>query len=104
MSRSGQPFDESRFRASAGPRLIATLQDISRQIRLLQAQQLDAIAELERQGIAALAGYPSTRALVIEALRVAPGQATKLVSRSAASPNRLPRPGMSGRRHCRVCA
>src|SRR5204862_1955683 len=63
---------------------IAALRDVSRQIRLLQAAQLDAVAELERQGIAALAGYPSTRALVMEVLRVAPGQATKLVARSAA--------------------
>src|SRR6266498_3864982 len=83
MSTSGTPFDESQYEASAGPQLIATLQDISRQIRLLQAEQLDTIAELEQQGIAPLAGYPSTRALLIEVLRVAPGHATKLVNRSA---------------------
>jgi uncharacterized protein DUF222/HNH endonuclease len=83
VSRAGKPFDESQYQASAGPRLIATLQDISRQIRRLEAARLDTIAELERHGIAPLAGYPSTRALLIEVLRVSPSQASKLVTRSA---------------------
>jgi len=84
VSRGRKPFDESQYEASAGPELIATLKDISRQIRLLEAQRLDTVAELERQGIAALAGYPSTRTLLIEVLRVAPRLGSKLVTRSAA--------------------
>src|SRR5882762_2556288 len=83
MTRSDKPFDESLFQASAGPELIATLQDNARQIRLLQAQQLDLIADLERDGIAQLAGYSSTRKPVIEAIRVAPLLATRLVARAA---------------------
>jgi uncharacterized protein DUF222/HNH endonuclease len=83
VSKSGKPFDESQYQASAGPALIAALQDISRQIRVLEAARLDTIAEVYRLGIAALAGYSNTRALLIEVLRVAPRLATKLVQRSA---------------------
>jgi uncharacterized protein DUF222 len=83
MSKSGKPFDESQYQASAGPELIAKIQDLSRQIRVLEAAKLDLIAEMDRLGIAALAGYSNTRALLIEVLRVAPRLATKLVQRSA---------------------
>ena len=83
MTRSDKPFDESLFAASGGPELIAALQKNAQRIRLLQAQQLDLIASLEQDGIAKLAGYASTRNLLIEAIRVAPAQATKLVARAA---------------------
>src|SRR2546423_9766205 len=84
MTRSNKPFDEGLWEASGGPRLVADLQDISHQIRLLEAQRLDVVAELDRQGIAALAGYPNTRSLVMAATRVAPTLATRLVSRAQA--------------------
>src|SRR2546421_4836684 len=84
MTRSNKPFDESLWEASDGPRLVADLQDISHQIRLLEAQRLDVVAEMDRQGIAGLAGYPNTRSLVMAATRVAPTLATRLVSRAQA--------------------
>src|SRR2546421_1074827 len=84
MTRSNKPFDESLWEASDGPRLVADLQDISHQIRLLEAQRLDVVAEMDRQGIAGLAGYPNTRSLVLAATRVAPTLATRMVSRAQA--------------------
>src|SRR5256885_14957446 len=84
MTRSKKPCDESLWEASDGPRLVADLQDISHQIRLLEAQRLDIVAELDRHGIAALAGYPNTRSLLLAATRVAPKVATRLVSRAQA--------------------
>src|SRR2546423_13298064 len=82
MTRSNKPFDESLWEASDGPRLVQDLQDISRQIRLLEAQRLDVVAEMDRQGIAGLAGYPNTRSLGMAATRVAPTLATPLVNRA----------------------
>src|SRR2546421_13082130 len=84
MTRSTKPFDESLWEASDGPRLVADLQDISHQIRLLEAQRLDTVAELDRHGIAGLAGYPNTRSLVMAATRVAPTLATRMVNRAQA--------------------
>src|SRR2546421_12943714 len=84
MTRSNKPFDESLWEASDGPRLVADLQDISHQIRLLEAQRLDLVAELDRHGIAGLAGYPNTRSLVMAATRVAPTLASRLVNRAQA--------------------
>jgi hypothetical protein len=83
MTRSDKPFNESLFAASGGPELITALQNNARRIRLLQAEQLDLVAALEADGIAKLAGYASTRNLLIEAIRVAPAHATKLVARAA---------------------
>src|SRR2546429_713639 len=84
MPRSTKPFDESLWEASDGPRLVADLQDISHQIRLLEAQRLDVVAEMDRRRIANLVGYPNTRSLVMAATRVAPTLATRLVSRAQA--------------------
>jgi hypothetical protein len=82
MTRSDKPFDEGLFVASGGPELIAALQENAQRIRLLQAEQLDLVAALEQEGIAKLAGYSSTRNLLIEAIRVAPAQATRLIARA----------------------
>src|SRR5256714_11666356 len=84
MTRSNKPFDESLWEASDGPRLVIDLQEKMTQARLLQAEILDVVAELDRQGIAGLAGYPNTRSLVMAATRVAPTLATRLVNRAQA--------------------
>src|SRR6266513_4379275 len=84
MAKPTKPFDESLWEASDGPRLVADLQEKMTQVRLLQAEVLDVVAELDRQGIAGLAGYPNTRSLVMAATRVAPTLATRLVNRAQA--------------------
>src|SRR4051794_27804535 len=84
MTRSTKPFDESLWEASAGARLVSDLQEKMTQVRLLPAEILDVVAELDRQGIAGLAGYPNTHSLVMAATRVAPTLATRLVSRAQA--------------------
>src|SRR5256885_8913755 len=84
MTRSSKPFDESLWEASDGPRLFADLQDIPHQIRLVEGTRLDVVGEMDRQGIAGLAGYPNTRSLVMAATRVAPNLATRLVNRAQA--------------------
>jgi len=108
MTRSTKPFDESLWEASDGPRLVADLQEISHQIRLLEAQRLDIVAELDRQGIPALSGYPNTRSLVMAATRVAPKAATHLVNRARAVTDEAEaRPCVahrSQRAHCDVLA
>jgi len=83
MARSDKRFDESLFAASGGSGLIAELQDNAQRIRLLQAHQLGLIADLERDGIATLGRVFPAPGLVIEAIRVAPLQATRLVARAA---------------------
>lgn len=50
------------------------------QARLLHAEILDLIAELDHDNIAHRVGYQNTRALLIDTLRVAPQQATRLVA------------------------
>ena len=82
--RSTKPFDESHYQASAGPELMAKLQETRRQIRLLEAQELGLIAEMDQQNIAPVAGYPSLRVLLVDVLRVAPARATKMVNRATA--------------------
>src|SRR5262245_26483059 len=84
MARPDKPFDEALWEASDGPRLVQELQDVSHQIRLLEARRLDLIAEMDRHGIATLAGYRNTRELLVDAVRVAPSQATKMVNRAQA--------------------
>src|SRR5436309_12841162 len=84
MTRSTRPFDESLWEASEGARLVADLQEKMTQVRLLQAQILDVVAEMDRHGIAGLAGYPNTRSLVIAATRVAPNLASRMVNRAQA--------------------
>src|SRR2546423_11815246 len=84
MTRSNKPFDESLWEASDGPRLVIDLQEKMTQARLLQAEILDVVAEINRQGIAALAGYPNTRSLVMAATRVAPNLASRMVNRAQA--------------------
>ena len=54
------------------------------QARLLDAEILDLVGELAQHGIAQLAGYSSAQALLVDALRVAPRHATKMVQRAAA--------------------
>jgi hypothetical protein len=51
MTRSDKPFDDSLFQAYGGPELIAALQHNARQIRLLQAQQLDLILDFCTFGV-----------------------------------------------------
>src|SRR6266513_5831783 len=84
MAKPTKPFDESLWEASDGPRLVVDLQEKMTQVRLLQAEILDVVAELDRQGVAGLAGYPNTRSLVMAATRVAPTLATRLVNRAQA--------------------
>src|SRR2546423_9983047 len=84
MTRSNKPFEESLWEASDGPRLVVDLQEKMTQARLMQAEILDVVAEMDRQRIAGLAGYPNTRSLVMAATRVAPTLATRLVNRAQA--------------------
>ena len=84
MTRTGKPFDESLWQASAGPELVTKLQAEMSQVRLLQAAILDGVSELERQGIPQLAGYPNTQALLVDTLHLAPQQATRMVQRAQA--------------------
>src|SRR5262245_38445091 len=89
MTRSDKPFDEALWEASEGPRLVHELQEVSHQIRLLEAQRLDLIADLDQHGIATLGGYRNTRELLIDTLRVAPTHATKMVNRAHATAETL---------------
>ena len=52
MTRSGKPFDEEAYNASRAPELISDLQATMTQARLLHAQLLDTIAEMDRNRIA----------------------------------------------------
>jgi Domain of unknown function (DUF222)/HNH endonuclease len=61
---------------------ITHLQATMAQVRTLQADILDQIAEFERLQIAKTVGYPSTRALLMDAIRVAPHVATRMVAHS----------------------
>src|SRR5262245_54411990 len=89
MTRPDKPFDEAIWEASDGPRLVADLQAKMTQIRLLQAEALDIVADIDQHGIATLAGYRNTRELLIDTTRVAPGQATKMVNRAHATAETL---------------
>src|SRR4051812_48533758 len=84
MTKPAKPFDEALWEASDGPRLLDELQAKMTQIRLLQAELLDLVAEVDQQGIATLAGYGTTPRLLVDALRVAPAVATRMVQRAHA--------------------
>src|SRR2546423_4310124 len=84
MSWTGKPFDEAAYQASRAPSLIADLKDITTQIRLLQAQQLDIVAEMDQEHVIGVMGYTKLAAVLSEILRVTPQHATKLVNRSQA--------------------
>ena len=84
MTKLANPFDEALWAASDGPRLLEELDDVSRQLRLLEAKRLDLVAELDQKGIAVLAGYRTTPRLLVDALRVAPATATRMVARALA--------------------
>ncbi|HET6344194.1 MAG TPA: DUF222 domain-containing protein, partial [Myxococcota bacterium] len=58
--------------------------EVSRQIRLLEAKRLDLVAELDQKGIAVLAGYRKTPRLLVDAIRVAPAVANRMVARAQA--------------------
>src|SRR5437660_2497603 len=82
MTRSGKPFDEEAYNASRAPELISDLQATMTQARLLHAQLLDTIAEMDREGIVAVTGYSRLPHLVAEVLRVPAGQARSLVEQA----------------------
>src|SRR3982074_748198 len=82
MTRSGKPFDEAAFAASCGPELIAKLQAKEHEARLIHAEILDIVADLEREGIPQLAGHRPA-GLISEALHLAPKQASLLVKHAA---------------------
>src|SRR2546429_7723993 len=84
MSWTGKPFDEAAYQASRAPALIDNLKDITTQIRLLQAQQLDLVAEMDQERVIGVMGYTKLAAVLSEILRVTPQQATKLVNRAQA--------------------
>src|SRR3979490_2019631 len=77
MTRSRKPFDEAAFAASRGPELIAQLQAKEHQARLLHAEILDIVSDLERDGIPKLAGHRPA-GLISEALHMSPKQASTL--------------------------
>jgi hypothetical protein len=79
VTRSGKAFDESQYEASRAPELIAALQAKMTQIRLLHAELLDVVAEMDREGIVAVTGYSRLPYLLAEILRVTPKQARRLV-------------------------
>ncbi|HET6346791.1 MAG TPA: DUF222 domain-containing protein, partial [Myxococcota bacterium] len=82
--KPANPFDEALWAAPDGPRLLEEVQATMSQIRLLQAELLDLVAEVDQQGIATLAGYRTTPRLLVDALRVAPAVATRMVARAQA--------------------
>src|SRR4051794_2751284 len=84
MTKPANSFDEALWAASDGPRLVDELQAKMTQIRLLQAELLDLVAELDHKGIATLAGYGKTPRLLVDALRVAPAVANRMVQRAQA--------------------
>src|SRR3982074_2661267 len=83
MTRAGKPFDEAAFAASRGPELLPQLQTKAHQARLIPAEILDIIPDLERDGIAKLAGYGRPAAMISEVLHLAPKQASTLVKHAA---------------------
>src|SRR5256714_14577730 len=84
MSWTGKPFDEATYQASRAPQLIDNLKAITTQIRLLQAQQLDIVAEMDQENVIGVMGYTKLAAVLSEILRVTPQHATKLVNRAQA--------------------
>src|SRR2546421_6485858 len=84
MSWTGKPFEEAAYEASRAPQLIDNLKAITTQIRLLQAQQLDIVAEMDQEHVIGVMGYTKLAAVLSEILRVTPQQATKLINRSQA--------------------
>jgi hypothetical protein len=83
MTRSKSPRDGSQFWASRGPELVDALRDTMTQIRVLQARALDLVAEMDREQVAPDAGYSSLAGFLVEAIRVAPPQAQRMVAHAA---------------------
>src|SRR2546430_17573101 len=90
MSWTGKPFDEAAYEASRAPQLIDDLKGITTQIRLLQAQQLDLIAEMDQEHVIGVMGYTKLAAVLSEILRVTPQHPTKLINPSQPAPASLP--------------
>src|SRR6266516_2802691 len=84
MSWTGKPFEEAAYEASRAPQLIDDLKAITTQIRLLQARQLDLVAEMDQERVIGVMGYTKLAAVLSEILRVTPQHATKLINRSQA--------------------
>src|SRR5918996_3806838 len=83
MSRAGKPFDEHQYEASRAPELITKLGETMSQIRVLNAELLDVIAEMESEQIVKVTGYGRLPNLVAEVLRVTPREAKRLVDQAA---------------------
>jgi Domain of unknown function (DUF222)/HNH endonuclease len=83
MSRAGKAFDESRYEASRAPELITKLDTKMSQIRLLHAELLDVVADMDREQILNVTGYSKLAHLVAEVLHVTPKQARDLVAEAA---------------------
>src|SRR6266511_1988171 len=83
MSRSGKPFDENAYEASRAPELIETLKTTMTQARLLHAELLDIITEIEHENIISVTGYTKLPYLVAEVLRLPAAQARSLVEQAA---------------------
>lgn len=82
MKSSESPKDGSRFWASRGPELTAALTKTMAQIRLLYADTLDVIAELDRERVASDAGYSSLAAFLAETVRITPSKAARMIAQA----------------------
>jgi len=70
------------FGTSPGPELLAALSEKLTQIRVLQAQALDIVAEMDRRNVANEAGYSGLAAFLMDTIRVSRKAANRMITQA----------------------
>src|ERR1700704_3682408 len=81
------------FGTSPGPELLAALDEKLTHIRVLQAQALDIIAEMDRRNVANEAGYPGLAAFLVQTVRVSRKSANRMIKQAGQIAQTLPPTG-----------
>src|SRR4051812_27649761 len=67
------------FGTSPGAELTADLNQVMTHIRVLQAQALDIVGEMDRRNVANAAGYPGLAAFLMDTMRVSRKSANRMI-------------------------
>src|SRR5882672_68748 len=70
------------FGTSPGAELTADLNQVFTQIRVLQAQALDIVGEMDRRNVANDAGYPGLAAFLMDAIRLSRKAANRMIKQA----------------------
>src|SRR5882672_8956713 len=70
------------FGTSPGPELLAALSEKFTQIRVLQAEALDIVAEMDRRNVANEAGYSGLSAFLMDTVRVSRKAANRMIKQA----------------------